>query len=298
MPRKSFFSLNYCNNSEERVVNLGSMGLPSLPALGYCNYRNPRSALHGSLPAKHLGICFCVRNTLMLNVAERAYRVAPGDVFVLQPGLRHTIGEHPKGLIMYWLILRLESPGTTFLQQVEHEATALRQALANLPFRHFHGNERIKRLFQSLHLLYDAPNDQLRTLRLRTLLLELLLETLSVARRHTVPAHETRLANLLREMQEHPEEEFSIDQLARRAGMAPTYFIKRFRMFAGLPPRQFLLSCRVKKAQELIATTDLPITEIAMQLNFCTSQHFANLFKRHTGYTPRAYRARAARAAL
>ena len=37
-------------------------------------------------------------------------------------------------------------------------------------------------------------------------------------------------------------------------------------------------------------TTSLPVTDIAIRLGFRSSQHFANLFKRQTGVTPRACR--------
>jgi AraC-like DNA-binding protein len=44
-------------------------------------------------------------------------------------------------------------------------------------------------------------------------------------------------------------------------------------------------------ARKLLTETRQPITDIAHQLGFCSSQHFASLFKRHTGTTPNACRA-------
>jgi AraC-like DNA-binding protein len=281
----------YMNTSERRVLNLEEVGLPAVPMLGYCHYRNPRPDVPEHWHPGCIEIHYCVRNALTFGFSGRAYRLAPGEVFVNLPGERHTVSEHPKGLILYWLILRLDTKETTFLQQPLREAAALRQALLNIPYRHFRGTERIKRLFQALHLLHDEPAAPLRTLRLRTTVLELLMEVLSSANAHTVPPGETRLVTLMRAMQAHPESEYSVEGLARQAGMAPTHFITRFRTVAGLPPRQFLLDCRMKAARTLLQTTAAPVTEIALQLGFCSSQHFASLFKRHTGITPLACRA-------
>ena len=281
----------YMNTSERRVLNLEEVGLPAVPMLGYCHYRNPRPDVPEHWHPGCIEIHYCVRNALTFGFSGRAYRLAPGEVFVNLPGERHTVSEHPKGLILYWLILRLDTKETTFLQQPPREAAALRQALLNIPYRHFRGTERIKRLFQALHLLHDEPAAPLRTLRLRTTVLELLMEVLSSANAHTVPPGETRLVTLMRAMQAHPESEYSGEGLARQAGMAPTHFITRFRTVAGLPPRQFLLDCRMKAARTLLQTTAAPVTEIALQLGFCSSQHFASLFKRHTGITPLACRA-------
>jgi len=281
---------NYMNTSERRVLNLENVGLPSVPMLGYCNYRNPRPDVPEHWHHGCIEIHFCVRNTLTFGFKGRAYRLAPGEIFVNLPDERHTVSEHPKGLILYWMILRLDMDEDTFLHQPPREASALKEALLHLPHRHFRGTVRIKRLFQSLHMLYDEPADTLRTLRLRTCLLELLLELLSAASAHTVTPSETRLETLFRAMRSHPEKNYPLDGLARSAGMAPSHFIARFRTLAGLPPRQFLLDCRMKAARALLRETTAPITEIAMKLGFCSSQHFANLFKRHTGISPLACR--------
>jgi AraC-like DNA-binding protein len=291
MPSISNLRFDYMNTSERRVLDLGSVGLPSVPMLGYCNYRNPRPDVPEHWHPGCIEIHTCVRNALTFGFNGRAHRVGPGDVFVNLPGERHTVSAHPKGLILYWLILRLDDAEGSFLQQPPQEAAALRQALLNIPHRHFRGTDRIKRLFQSLHMLHDEPADLLRALRLRTSLLELLLEVLASAAAHTVPPDEARLDGVIRDLHRHPEQDRSVDELARQVGMAPTHFITRFRMFAGLPPRQYQLACRMNAARGLLTTTTLPVTEIALRLGFCTSQHFANLFKRHTGVTPRACRA-------
>ena len=276
----------YMNTSERRVLNLKTVGLPSVPMLGYCNYRNPRPDVPEHWHPGCIEIHYCVRNALTFGFNGRSYRLAPGEVFVNLPDERHTVSEHPKGLILYWLILRLDTDEATFLQQPAREAAALRQALLHLPHRHFRGTDRLKRLFQALHMLYDEPVTALRPLRLRSTLLELLLEVLSAANAHTVPSSETRLETLLRQMQAHPEQPYPLDALARRAGMAPSHFIARFRSLAGLPPRQFLLDCRMRRARQLLRETGGSVTDIALSLGFCSSQHFANLFKRHTGITP------------
>ena len=282
---------DYMNTSERRVLNLAEVGLPSVPMLGYCNYRNPRPDVPEHWHPGCVEIHYGVRNTLSLGFNHRVYRLAPGEVFVNLPGERHTVSEHPKGLILYWMIVRLDTDEPSFLRQPPGEAAALRRALLHIPHRHFRGTETIKRLFQSLHMLVDEPATPLRTLRLRTTTLELLMEVVSAASGHTVPPDESRLETILREMQNHPENPYPVEALARKANMAPTHFITRFRNLAGLPPRQFLLDCRMKAARRLLQETAAPVTEIALQLGFCSSQHFASLFKRHTGITPLACRA-------
>ncbi len=290
MSKSPISNLNfaYMNTSERRVLNLEPAGLPEIPMLGYCQYRNPRPDVPLHWHPGCIEIHYGVRNALTFGFNHRLYRLGPGDVFVSLPGEHHTVSAHPKGLILYWLIVRMEQE--PFLRQPPEEAAALRQALLHIPHRLFRGTATIKRLFQSLHMLADEPATPLRALRLRTATLELLLETLSAAREHQVPADQSRLESLLDLIRNHPEQPHPVDDLARRAGLAPNHFITRFRLLTGLPPRQFLLDCRMQAARRLLREADCPITEIALRLGFCSSQHFASLFKRHTGVTPLAYR--------
>lgn len=281
----------YMNTSERRVLNLEEAGLQGVPMLGYCHYRNPRPDVPEHWHPGCVEIHYGVRSTLSFGFNGRVYRLGPGEVFVNLPGERHTVSEHPKGLILYWIIVRLDAEGEPLLGQTAEEEAALRQALLHIPHRHFRGSEAIKRLFQSLHLLADEPKTPLRSLRLRTAALALLLEVLSAAREHTVPADESRLESVLHAMRNHPEQAHPVDALAQQAGLAPNHFITRFRLLTGLPPRQFLLDCRMQTARRLLRESDRTVTDIALQLGFCSSQHFASLFKRHTGVTPIAYRA-------
>jgi AraC-like DNA-binding protein len=278
------------NTSERRVLDLGKVGLPAVPMLGYCNYRNPRPDVPEHWHPGCMELHYGVRNALSFGFNKRVYRLAPGEVFVNLPGERHTVSEHPKGLILYWMIVRLDEDEPSFLRQPPDEAAALRQALLHIPHRHFRGTGTIKRLFQALHMLADEPATPLRSLRLRTTTLELLLEVLSAAREHMVPADQSRLEGVMHAMRNHPEKSYTVDALARQAGLAPNHFITRFKNLTGLPPRQYLLDCRMQSARRLLRESAAPVTEIALHLGFCSSQHFASLFKRHTGVTPVAYR--------
>ncbi len=66
--------------------------------------------------------------------------------------------------------------------------------------------------------------------------------------------------------------------------------IARFRRFTGLPPQAFLMQCRIHKAMDLLKDRSRTITDIADELGFASSQHFATRFRQETGKTPRDWR--------
>jgi len=87
---------------------------------------------------------------------------------------------------------------------------------------------------------------------------------------------------------------WSLEELGRAAGLSPNYLAELFKRDVGVPPHRYLLGRRVARAKELLAQTDLPVTEIALELGFASSQHFARVFRRLEGCAPGEHRRRAA----
>jgi AraC-like DNA-binding protein len=91
-------------------------------------------------------------------------------------------------------------------------------------------------------------------------------------------------------MQSHYLERPTLEQLSRRAGLSPSHFSEMFRQFCGSSPGAFLLQCRLRFAGELLATTHLPIAQIADMAGFEHAANFTQLFKEHRGQTPSQFR--------
>jgi len=85
-------------------------------------------------------------------------------------------------------------------------------------------------------------------------------------------------------------QEFSLDRIADAAGLSKYYLERVFKKATGLPPHTYVLMLRIEAAKKLLASSSMPIAEIAMELGFSDQSHFTNAFKRRTGFTPQAYR--------
>ncbi|WP_169512925.1 helix-turn-helix domain-containing protein [Actinopolymorpha alba] len=101
---------------------------------------------------------------------------------------------------------------------------------------------------------------------------------------HPAVAHARRLID------EAYTERLPLAQLARTVGMSPTYLTTLFTAEIGLSPARYQRQLRTRRAEVLLAETDRTITQIAVDLGFSSAQHFATVFREHTGLTPRAYR--------
>lgn len=97
---------------------------------------------------------------------------------------------------------------------------------------------------------------------------------------------------LLVHIDERLHEPLSVESLARRAGLSPFHFARQFRKIVGQPPHEYIIGKRMARACELLATTTLPVSEIARRIGFGTQAHFSATFRERVGLTPTAYRAR------
>jgi AraC-like DNA-binding protein len=77
---------------------------------------------------------------------------------------------------------------------------------------------------------------------------------------------------------------------AARAHLSPHYFSKRFREMTGMPFVRYRQELRLQFARSLLATSELPVTEVCHAAGFNTLSHFERSFHARWGSTPRAIR--------
>ncbi|HEY4385481.1 MAG TPA: AraC family transcriptional regulator [Ktedonobacteraceae bacterium] len=88
----------------------------------------------------------------------------------------------------------------------------------------------------------------------------------------------------------HLSQDLSLEALAQQAGFSSYYFARLFRQTMRESPHQFVLRQRIAMAQHLLKKTDMPLTHVALETGFANQSHLTQVFKRHLGLTPRAYR--------
>jgi transcriptional regulator GlxA family with amidase domain len=88
----------------------------------------------------------------------------------------------------------------------------------------------------------------------------------------------------------HLGESMDLAELAAVAGLSVFHFARQFKQTVGVTPHSYLVQRRVERAQDMLARTDLALSEIAVAAGFSDQSHLARHFRQMLGTTPREFR--------
>lgn len=93
-----------------------------------------------------------------------------------------------------------------------------------------------------------------------------------------------------KEITENMMKKFTIEQLAKEHGIAPTTLKKCFKGVYGCTVSQYIKEYRMVKAKQMLLQTDDSIMEIANCVGYENSSKFAVAFHKITGQLPGEFR--------
>ena len=85
-------------------------------------------------------------------------------------------------------------------------------------------------------------------------------------------------------------DDITLDHLAAYAGFSRYTLSRMFRQHTGVTFTQYLSKCRVDMAMDLLSSTHLPVTQVALQCGFNSIATFNRVFREVRGCTPTQYR--------
>jgi transcriptional regulator GlxA family with amidase domain len=88
----------------------------------------------------------------------------------------------------------------------------------------------------------------------------------------------------------HLEETLHIRELAEVAQRSSGYFCRAFKRTIGRTPHAYILDRRLDRASELMLTSDVALSEIALTCGFSDQAHLCKTFRARYGQSPAAWR--------
>ncbi len=95
----------------------------------------------------------------------------------------------------------------------------------------------------------------------------------------------TKLSQVKAYIDEYMDRNLTLVELGAIAQLSPYHFARLFQQSTGTTPHQYVLQCRIKRAQHLLRHSSLNLAEIAIRVGFCDQSHLTRCFKRFVGVT-------------
>ncbi len=154
-----------------------------------------------------------------------------------------------------------------------------------------------KALQQSIHTLietflsHNSAKDVLFDLQLKQLII-LILQTearATLLRDYRQQTSSHPFAHVSQYIHNNLHENITVEQLSKKACMSVPTFFRTFKNQFGMTPVEFILKCRIKKAQQMLTTANYTVSEVAYQCGFSSPNYFIRTFKKLTGQTPKTF---------
>lgn len=213
------------------------------------------------------------------------FKVEAGSLIVLPPGCWHRYKPEPKtGWTTYWI---------GFGGELADKMIGGAGFSSDGDVRSFKNNLPIIQLFAATvtDLLANASRNPFSAAASIPMLVAALLEAPKGDQRAD---DSSTSAILMAQMHitEHLSEMIDFEALAQKVGLTYRSFRYLFVKESGLSPLQYQLERRLARAKNLLASSDMPVKDIAKTLGFNSSWYFAHFFQKYMHSSPAAYRKR------
>jgi AraC family transcriptional regulator len=98
------------------------------------------------------------------------------------------------------------------------------------------------------------------------------------------------LRRVLEYINEHLDQDLSLDRLAEVSGRSSYHFLRQFKVSTGVTPHRYVINQRLDLARKLLAQRDLTVLDIALRCGFGDSSHFAECFRKRYALAPTMFR--------
>ncbi|MGV0168094.1 helix-turn-helix domain-containing protein [Furfurilactobacillus sp. WILCCON 0119] len=225
------------------------------------------------------------------RIGEQTYQLATEMMILINSNVIHSFDTYitPNDEILTllfpleWLVSeRVPRNEIRFMDQpvslVGSDYARIRQCLQNIASQERQGETTTVASIKMLQDLHDIASQILRRFLILT------------KREDDVTVLPEDIQQIQAELRQRYAERIDLQAFSNAHNLSPQYFSKYFRSFAGVSPREYLISVRLEQAEKLLRTTTLTVNEVAEQTGFGSAKNFFTLFKKHYEQTPSQYR--------
>lgn len=231
-------------------------------------------------------IILVVRGEVEFSVNDRHIRAGEGEVAIFSRYEHHSVRHCSDGYERY--VLHLDSDVVNRKSPVYSLLTDRPVGFCNIIDVSQYKDEMID-LFQRMMLEHNSEAklaDEIEQLLVKQLLIMIYRST-SVDFDST---YDDVVVDLKRQFENKCHEHYNLDSLAKKYNISASSLSHRFQAATGVSVMEYLQSCRIANAKQMLADTHISIGQIVEKCGFSDNSNFSRAFKKLTGISPSGFR--------
>ncbi len=229
----------------------------------------------------------------LMYIDSSLYQMKSGDVIIIPPMVNHFTRYTSKctRINLYFKESELvDSTGEMFRPGiVEHAEDSSTINVIHMPQAYVERMNGIMDNMLSDEKVDDEDTAMIQRLSLRLILVYIKRYGIKTTASNPLQSDE-EIMKAVRYINENYAQPITLESLAEVAGLSSTYFSKKFRAVTGNGMKEYLNYIRLNNAAMELKSTNLSITDIALNCGFNNSNYFKDSFKKMYGMSPRGYR--------
>jgi AraC-like DNA-binding protein/mannose-6-phosphate isomerase-like protein (cupin superfamily) len=232
---------------------------------------------------------------LDIDLSDETYTLQTGDVVILGNSQLHR--DRNTGGILDYIVLQFDL--NTFFDQSTipylqyFNETKVPLSTMNYVFRENpKANEEAAECIRQIHkeaIEKDSGYELAVNLLIKKLLLILIRNDNRGLLADQDRVERIRLKPVLDFVESSIDDRIAVDDACKLANMSYYYFVKFFKKIMGMSFTEYVNFRKIKRAEQLLLTRDLSVTEVGDQIGMANMAHFYKMFKRFNGCSPKEF---------
>ena len=227
---------------------------------------------------------YCVDGGGWYKIGDKQYKVSPNEFFVLPQNVEHAYGSeenHPWSI--YWI--HFGGEGLADFNKLHAVQNHFKPTHVKSTGE-FH--TLFSRMYKTLQLGYSIDNLMFANMCLSHFLSLFVYNS----KHYAVDDHAKKdcIDSAILYMQEHINENISLNELSRHYHYSASRFSNLFKIKTGYAPIDYFIQMKMQKASQELDFTDKSVKDVAMSLGFDDPYYFSRRFSKIIGVSPTKYR--------
>lgn len=245
---------------------------------------------------KYYEMYFFLEGSVSILIRDKLYRLEPGDVVILPPGIPHKAvihdQEHPYSRFVFWISVeyyqRLRQMSEDYYYLVQRAAEKKQYVYHNSTVEFSGIQSKIFHLMEEIHAERYGKEARI-FINICVLLLHLNRMAYEKNNPGKIKEDQNLYRNILQYIDDHLEQDLSLEYLAGEFYVSKYHIAHIFKENTGISIHQYIMKKRLAACQDAILG-NISISRAYLMFGFKDYSSFYRAFKKEFGISPKEYK--------